>query len=100
MKIEVAARAFEGFVVAELVQTGVVNNYLANLLPEEAFEGVAAHRGQPAGGSNRLPLPDHLREGGGPGRLPIPPRRARGRLDAHDPEPRRAVSTPPHTVGP
>lgn len=49
-KIEMAARAFEGFVVAELGDRGVVNDYLANFLPETAFEAVSEMRGQPPGG--------------------------------------------------
>jgi hypothetical protein len=49
-RIEMAARAFEGFVISELEDRGVVNDYLANILPQEVFEAVAEMRGQPPGG--------------------------------------------------
>ena len=49
-RAEMAARGFEAFVISELARRGVVNDYLANVLPEGAFEAVAALRGQPPGG--------------------------------------------------
>ncbi|PTX52416.1 hypothetical protein IQ03_01332 [Gemmobacter caeni] len=49
-RVEMAARGFEAFVISELGARGVVNDYLANVIPEEAFEAVAALRGQPPGG--------------------------------------------------
>ncbi len=36
--------------ISELDRQGAVNDYLANVLPEGAFEAVAALRGQPPGG--------------------------------------------------
>ncbi len=49
-RAEIAARGFEAFVISELDRQGAVNDYLANVLPEGAFEAVAALRGQPPGG--------------------------------------------------
>ena len=49
-RAEMAARGFEAFVISELDRQGAVNDYLANVLPEGAFEAVAALRGQPPGG--------------------------------------------------
>jgi hypothetical protein len=49
-RIEMAARAFEGFVISQLGEREVVNDYLANVLPQAAFEAVAEMRGQPPGG--------------------------------------------------
>jgi len=49
-KIEIAARGFEAFVIERLAAQGAMNDYLANILPHEAFEAVAQMRGQPAGG--------------------------------------------------
>jgi len=49
-RIEMAARGFEAFVIHQLGARGVVNDYLANTIPEGAFEATAALRGQPPGG--------------------------------------------------
>jgi hypothetical protein len=49
-RIEMAARGFEAFVIDRLAERGVVNDYLANVIPQDAFEAVAALRGQPPGG--------------------------------------------------
>jgi hypothetical protein len=49
-RIEMAARGFEAFVIDQLGARGVVNDYLANIIPEGAFEATAALRGQPGGG--------------------------------------------------
>ena len=58
-RAELAARGFEAFVISELDQRGAVSDYLANVLPEGAFEAMAALRGQPPG-SYPYPLADEL----------------------------------------
>lgn len=54
LKIEIAARAFEAYVIEQLENRGVSNDYLANISDEAVFEAWAAMRGQPAG---RYPYP-------------------------------------------
>jgi hypothetical protein len=49
-RTEIAARAFETFVIDRLAQRGVINDYLANVISQEAFDATAALRGQPPGG--------------------------------------------------
>lgn len=49
-RIETAARGFEAFVIDRLAERGVVNDYLANVTSQDAFEAAAALRGQPPGG--------------------------------------------------
>lgn len=48
--VELVARGFEAFVISALSERGAVNDYLANVTPEEVFEAEAALRGQPPGG--------------------------------------------------
>lgn len=51
---EAAARCFEAWVIDELADRGIRNDYLANIVDEEVYEAEAAMMGLPAG---RYPYP-------------------------------------------
>lgn len=87
---EMAARAFETFVIDRLAARGVTNDYLANVLEEEVYEAEARLMGLPAG---RYPYPvagEMGRLSDAFARLIVPRNPAMERPDAHAIEPGQA----------